>query len=337
MGGSSSKEEDNDSSTCMTCKVDGVEKEAGAFCMNCAESLCSDCVRDHRKNKASRNHIIQEGTNNDLVVLKSLKSMVSCSEHQEKEVSIECKDHMKFMCRKCHFANHINCDVREIGSEISDGSVNNVTDELKEVHAATVCARECKEEKIKTLLDKQNALKQERDLIINTFDSLNKDLENEIENLVLKEKDVLESDIDECKAHEKELNLNKEFIQKVLQTGNSVWTEVVNDAVRKKTKQLKENINVLSNKKASNLNFKPSETFLALKQMSSLGKIEMIRESGLQTPVVHDVEVNLNFSSDAVEDTKDITSVSKTDICEVPGHTYRKRQGKTNSRYTCNA
>jgi hypothetical protein len=67
---------------------------------------------------------------------------VSCLEHPEEEVSIECKDHMKFMCRKCHFANHINCDVRELRSEISDGSVNNVTDEF---HAAPVCARECKE------------------------------------------------------------------------------------------------------------------------------------------------------------------------------------------------
>jgi hypothetical protein len=106
-------------------------------------------VRDHRKNKASRNHIIQEGTYNDLVVLKSIKSIVSCSEHPEEEVSIECKDQVKFMCRKCHFANHINCDVREVGSEISDEYVNNVIDELKEVHAALVCARESKEEIIK--------------------------------------------------------------------------------------------------------------------------------------------------------------------------------------------
>jgi hypothetical protein len=35
-----------------------------------------------------------------------------------------------------------------------------------------------KNRKNKMLLDKQTALKQEKDLIINTFDSLNKDLEN---------------------------------------------------------------------------------------------------------------------------------------------------------------
>jgi hypothetical protein len=71
-------------------------------------------------------------------------------------------------------------------------------------------------------LNKQTALKQERYLIINSFVNLNKDLENDIENLVSKEKEVLESGIDECKAHEKEMYLNKEFIKKILETGNSV-------------------------------------------------------------------------------------------------------------------
>jgi hypothetical protein len=35
--------------------------------------------------------------------------------------------------------------------------------------------------------------------------------------------------------------------------------------------------------------------------MSSLGKIEIICESGLETPVVHDV----NFGTDPMEDTND--------------------------------
>ena len=302
---------------CMTCKVVGVDRKAEAMCFECAEPLCSDCVRDHRKNKASRNHNIQEGgsVQEDIEVFKSIKSMVSCQEHPDDEVSIECIDHMKFICRKCHFSGHMTCNVKELGKvgnvKDLDSTIKNATDILKEVHTATVSAITQEEENIKMLREKQTALKQERYIMLRNFNKLNTELERKIERFAAEEESEIEKDIAEHKYTKNEVKMNEIFIQKVVKSGNAVWIEVVNDFVMKKAKELEEKTNDLNSKKKVRriFNFKPSEAFMTLKQMSSLGNIEIINEGGKVRPsAINNDDENLEFSSDTIEGPK----VSKT-------------------------
>ncbi|KAH3787688.1 hypothetical protein DPMN_165815 [Dreissena polymorpha] len=45
---------------CQPCHyVDSTNKnECNGFCIECTEYLCSECIRDHRKNKTTRQHAI---------------------------------------------------------------------------------------------------------------------------------------------------------------------------------------------------------------------------------------------------------------------------------------
>ncbi|XP_053400154.1 E3 ubiquitin-protein ligase TRIM33-like [Mercenaria mercenaria] len=308
MGASNGKEENSDNSgpsNCEPCRVGEVKREAEAFCVPCAEFLCVECARDHRKNKLTRNHVVLNGKDmpDDSSVFKTMKSMVSCQDHPGEEVSYKCKTHSIFVCHKCFAVNHRNCDeITELNSAANvhenEYTRTVLLDKLKTVHDMTISTKLSKEENLMLLLEKQRLLKQKRDRFIKHLNEISEQLEKETENLVLKETEVLEKDIDACKDIEKEETLNQELVDNVVRSESSVWLKVVCDLVDKEVDLLKDKTNELRKKETVSLQFKPNPYFQTLKKIPSIGDVQMIQgEAQLES----ENKFNLEVSSDAVE------------------------------------
>ena len=100
---------------CDPCSFDSETMPATAFCTECTEYLCKTCLRDHKKNKMTRNH--QVLIDNEVPISKKpferLKSLVCCKNHPEHEVEYRCVDHKEYICSICESRYHRKCKTVE--------------------------------------------------------------------------------------------------------------------------------------------------------------------------------------------------------------------------------
>lgn len=91
---------------CEPCQTEDLSSTASKWCTNCEEALCVECERSHRKNKASRNHVLV-----DLLSAKSLPKVKvqECLSHEEQKLDLFCIDHDELCCRLCMTENHRTC------------------------------------------------------------------------------------------------------------------------------------------------------------------------------------------------------------------------------------
>lgn len=94
---------------CMSCERIDVNKksEAISVCIDCSDTLCSNCLNCHRINKSSSNHEIVDISRQG-IVLKSFKNM--CTEHKGKEIELFCADHDLPCCATCVSVKHRKCE-----------------------------------------------------------------------------------------------------------------------------------------------------------------------------------------------------------------------------------
>ena len=75
--------------------------KAEAYCEDCSSSICSDCVRNHKKFRIMKNHSIISLTQSQSVAVKR----VSCILHPEKAVKYYCSTCSCLVCSKCLFTH----------------------------------------------------------------------------------------------------------------------------------------------------------------------------------------------------------------------------------------
>ncbi|CAC5389065.1 TRIM56 [Mytilus coruscus] len=94
---------------CMSCERIDVNKksEAISVCIDCCDTLCSNCLNCHRINKSSSNHEIVDISKQG-IVLKSFKNI--CTEHKGKELELFCADHDLPCCATCVSVKHRKCE-----------------------------------------------------------------------------------------------------------------------------------------------------------------------------------------------------------------------------------
>ena len=90
---------------CESCSGDKAE----AFCRQCAEFICADCVRSHQKMKAFAGHRttslaeLKEGGAKNMVLQETPRKM--CEKHDE-QMKIYCFDCNCLICRDCIIKDH---------------------------------------------------------------------------------------------------------------------------------------------------------------------------------------------------------------------------------------
>ncbi|KAH3719296.1 hypothetical protein DPMN_062127 [Dreissena polymorpha] len=112
---------------CGPCLFDGNTVEPRYFCVDCLEYLCTDCIRDHRRNKLLREHKIleQDELPQDIELFEEMKKLSYCNKHTDVEIYRYCPSHGVLVCMYCLQNDHILCKgVSDISCVLEDVSKN---------------------------------------------------------------------------------------------------------------------------------------------------------------------------------------------------------------------
>ncbi|XP_045206890.2 E3 ubiquitin-protein ligase TRIM33-like isoform X2 [Mercenaria mercenaria] len=111
---------------CQPCSSDDDWVVAMGYCKNCNEYFCAACLKVHRKQSVSRNHVILEGK----IMPKFLVPEVDvepcselCAKHTNEIVKFYCSSHDIIGCGDCMVLEHKACKVDRI-QDISNGYFN---------------------------------------------------------------------------------------------------------------------------------------------------------------------------------------------------------------------
>jgi hypothetical protein len=102
---------------CQPCNSDGDTMVAIGYCQNCNEYFCAVCLKVHRKQAVSRNHIILDGNNMPKLTLLALTQNACsdiCSKHVNEILRYFCMSHDVVGCGDCMIIDHKSCKVDRI-------------------------------------------------------------------------------------------------------------------------------------------------------------------------------------------------------------------------------
>ncbi|XP_071078747.1 uncharacterized protein [Haliotis cracherodii] len=108
---------------CSVCKLRGFSNTASHQCLDCGDSLCSNCSAGHLASRTTVNHRVvpledvASGKYDDEIIKRK---HLYCVEHRDKECSIYCKSCSKPICVQCALIVHRDHDL----SSLADGSAD---------------------------------------------------------------------------------------------------------------------------------------------------------------------------------------------------------------------
>ena len=157
-----------------------VEKtvEAVGFCSECVEYLCPDCIKYHKKIKATREHILYTG---DLPAETSsferIKSMMKCLKHSDLNIAYLCSDHSEHICITCARESHMTCSIADITALVNrEKSAEQIRRYLSETRVSEInMIQQEIQNNLLTLSEEKNHALEKRNQLI---DLLRKTIEN---------------------------------------------------------------------------------------------------------------------------------------------------------------
>lgn len=107
---------------CDPCQYEGIQRESRAYCQDCNEFLCQDCMQAHRKFQAFRLHsILREKSMPKTRETTSRKlALKLCDDHRLNEVQFYCSNHDSVFCGLCRTAKHSTCENKRINDIIGE-------------------------------------------------------------------------------------------------------------------------------------------------------------------------------------------------------------------------
>lgn len=117
----------NFTQSCASCAERGVIIEAVAYCHDCEEFQCDQCVDNHSKIKLLLKHKIVtiDRVTSGSEQSNSFDKHNICIIHQKEEVKFYCADHDVILCSNCAMASHKACEIlnefEEMGMKLRHG------------------------------------------------------------------------------------------------------------------------------------------------------------------------------------------------------------------------
>ncbi|XP_061197496.1 transcription intermediary factor 1-alpha-like [Saccostrea echinata] len=289
---------------CDPCLTQGEQEKAVAWCLNCTEALCEKCKDYHKKFKLLQNHRVV-GLAEEVLDKYDVSGFIPCLEHPSEPARIYCKDHRIHCCTICAAVGHRKCvDVCSIENAAKGVKQNQETcklinriSQLKAILREMISSgKGAKEELQKEASEVENVIKDFQENIKKHLDAvcftLLNDLKSQLELCNLQ----IDSDVDGMSN----VLLRVEQIGSVLQTCIDCGSDVECLIERKNVCEIEEKLQH-STKGFCNktfvcaLNFKPSQSFYALKtSLNSVGDLEVERrEYGTLPSMYRSGEVSL--------------------------------------------
>jgi hypothetical protein len=283
--GGITKETERNISKCDPCLFEDAEVEATTFCTDCSEHLCLNCSREHRKNKSSRCHMLLDFDDiiKDVVVIETLKSMMTCPDHPETMVTYKCEDHKRLLCVTCLAENHRKCNhVSEISNAKKPGNEDTCTrvkETLCQLQERITALKHTSEEHIASLRSQLAVTQSEQQSFFSSMQEKLTQAENKLESqtkmLVTEEMNNLEKTLHKCKkAEAEEIECNKLF-EFILRFGHLREKNVIPDLILKRVERVCEIIEEECRKGRKYLKFDGN---IDLDTMSNLANVSIVSD-----------------------------------------------------------
>lgn len=107
---------------CNPCGRDKIIENANIYCSDCAELLCNECTKHHKRNKFTATHKLCELKDDidGMAKLNYLNKISKCEKHVNEEVKYLCRGHNQLCCNECAIVEHRQCrDLVSIATERS--------------------------------------------------------------------------------------------------------------------------------------------------------------------------------------------------------------------------
>ncbi|XP_045173130.2 transcription intermediary factor 1-alpha-like [Mercenaria mercenaria] len=209
---------------CLPCERDRCRVPAYGYCHECAEHLCEECLKSHRKPAPCRNHTITK-PQDPLFTSKDMSE--KCDQHIGKVIEYFCQMHKSLGCSTCMAKNHRICkkdfipgvSKNYITSPEYESLLMSLEKILEDFKGFTESAK-----MNKTLIqENQDKVKADihmfREKINLTLDRWEGLVSDEIEHLFSKENQVTESLLNQCKKTTRIIECQLDDLKK-LQSGN---------------------------------------------------------------------------------------------------------------------
>ena len=98
---------------CGTCSERGRAIEATAYCQECEDFQCSECVENHSKIKLLIRHTIVDidKVSDGLEIAKTFNKHYVCQHHQTQDLRFYCANHDVIVCSDCIVVRHKACEI----------------------------------------------------------------------------------------------------------------------------------------------------------------------------------------------------------------------------------
>ncbi|XP_052798157.1 uncharacterized protein LOC128230153 [Mya arenaria] len=112
---------------CGSCTASGRAVEATAYCQDCEDFQCSECVDNHMKMKLLMRHNIVglDQVTSGHAISKSFDKHNICMHHQTQYARFYCANHDVLVCSDCTVAKHKACDILteldDLGVQLKQG------------------------------------------------------------------------------------------------------------------------------------------------------------------------------------------------------------------------
>ncbi|XP_053383826.1 uncharacterized protein LOC128550015 [Mercenaria mercenaria] len=133
----------NFTQSCGSCAEREVATEATAYCHDCEDFQCGECVDNHSKIKMLTRHKIVtiEKVTSSSQISNSLDKHNICLVHQNEDIRFFCADHDVILCSSCAMASHKACDIinefDDLGTQLRhDDRTDKLRDNMKGLQKA---------------------------------------------------------------------------------------------------------------------------------------------------------------------------------------------------------
>ena len=184
-------------SFCGICENRHISKPSEAWCRECEEGLCTECIEYHSSWKLSRGHTTIPITEYQKLPSYVLDIKEHCNEHHEK-LNLYCKEHECPCCGICNVENHKDCkEVAVFGNitkNVKTSTMFNETEHLiKEMLENIGKIRQNRETNSSSVKEQKRIIQDEiQELRTNVNNHLDKLQENLMKELIELEKQVTE-------------------------------------------------------------------------------------------------------------------------------------------------
>ena len=200
------------------CEMCSLGEKAEAFCRQCAQFVCAECVKSHRRMKVFSSHAIstldelKEGKASEIAIQEPVKV---CEQHDE-PMKIYCFDCDSFICRDCIIKDHNghNHDfIKAVGPKMKKEILEKLNP-LREVKATLSCAMK---EVAGTKSDVAAQVDQAAAHIEGSFDRLFQVLITKKQALVEEAKTKGAEKLERLSGQEKKFSISAAVIQSVIE------------------------------------------------------------------------------------------------------------------------